>query len=247
LLALDAPAAGREKAPPVYGFEVVGAFPHDQKAFSQGLAFDDGFLYESTGLYGESTLRQVELESGKVLKRQALNRRVFAEGITILDDRILQLTWRNRVGIVYEKKTFKPQGTFRYTGEGWGITTDGKRIFVSDGSATLRLLDPKSYEVVGRINVQSRGIPVDRLNELEYVDGEIYANVWTTDYVVRISPATGQVLGWIDLRGLLKPHERPSEEAVLNGIAYDPKKKRLFVTGKLWPKLFEIRLVRKGG
>jgi glutamine cyclotransferase len=156
------------------------------------------------------------------------------------------LTWRSRVGIVYDKESFKAQQVFHYAGEGWGLTGDGQNLVMSDGSATLRFLDPKTFRVVNAVTVRSQRAPVDQLNELEYVEGEIYANVWGSDQIARISPETGEVVGWIDLTGLLKPGERPNPDAVLNGIAYDAQKKRLFVTGKLWPKLFEIRLVRKG-
>jgi len=230
----------------MYGYEIVHTYPHDPQAFSQGLAFADGFVYEGTGRYGRSTLRQVDLESGKVLKYVPLPREIFGEGITIFGSRIIQLTWQNRVGLIYDKESLKPQDTFRYKGEGWGLTTDGRRLVMSDGSATLRFLDPKTFRVVDTVTVRSRGAPVDRLNELEYVEGEIYANVWGTDRIARIAPKTGEVLGWIDLAGLLRPAERVNIDAVLNGIAYDAPTKRLFVTGKLWPKLFEIRVVPKG-
>ena len=244
------PKQQQEEPPPVDGYEVVNTYPHDPGAFCQGLAFADGFLYEGTGMYGRSSLRRVDLESGKVLNYRSLSARFFGEGITISGDQIIQLTWRSGVGIVYDKQSFKPKAAFRYTGEGWGITTYGKRLIMSDGTATLRFLDPKTFQVVGRVTVRSRGRPVEELNELEYVEGEIYANVWGSDRIARISPKTGQVLGWIDLAGLLKRRERPSLDAVLNGIAYDPEGKRLFVTGKYWPKLFEIRVVpknRQGG
>ncbi len=236
----------RNPAPPVYGYEIVHVYPHDARAFSQGLAFADGFLYEGTGQYGQSSLRQVDLESGKVLKYVPLPREIFGEGIAISGSRIIQLTWQNRVGLIYDKESLKPQSTFRYKGEGWGLTTDGRRLVLSDGSATLRFLDPKTFRVVDTVTVRSRGAPVNQLNELEYVEGQIYANVWGSDRIARISPQTGEVLGWIDLAGLLKPAERVNVDAVLNGIAYDPQAGRLFVTGKLWPKLFEIRVVPKG-
>ena len=244
--ALATRANKRSPAPPVYGYEVVHVYPHDPRAFSQGLAFADGFLYEGTGQYGQSSLRQVDLESGKVLKYVPLPREIFGEGIAISGNQIIQLTWQNRIGLIYDKESLKPQSTFRYEGEGWGLTSDGRRLVISDGSATLRFLDPKTFRVVDTLTVRSRGAPVDQLNELEYVEGEIYANVWGSDRIARISPKTGEVLGWIDLGGLLKPAERVNVDAVLNGIAYDPRAKRLFVTGKLWPKLFEIRIVPKG-
>lgn len=243
--ALATRANKRVPSPPVYGYEIVNTYPHDPEAFCQGLIFEDGVLYESTGRYGRSSLRRVDLESGKVLKKYSLNEKLFGEGIAISGDQIIQLTWRSGVGIVYEKASLEPQSVFRYRGEGWGITTDGQRLLMSDGSATLRGLDPKTFRVLDTLTVRSAGVPVRWLNELEFVEGEIYANVYGSDRIARISPKTGEVLGWIDLAGLLKRRERPSSEAVLNGIAYDPEAKRLFVTGKLWPKLFEIRVVSK--
>ncbi len=243
--ALATRANKRVPSPPVYSYEIVNTYPHDPEAFCQGLIFEDGVLYESTGRYGRSSLRRVDLESGKVLKKYSLNEKLFGEGIAISGDQIIQLTWRSGVGIVYEKASLEPQSVFRYRGEGWGITTDGQRLLMSDGSATLRGLDPKTFRVLDTLTVRSAGVPVRWLNELEFVEGEIYANVYGSDRIARISPKTGEVLGWIDLAGLLKRRERPSSEAVLNGIAYDPEAKRLFVTGKLWPKLFEIRVVSK--
>ncbi len=243
--ALATRANKRVPSPPVYSYEIVNTYPHDPEAFCQGLIFEDGVLYESTGRYGRSSLRRVDLESGKVLKKYSLNEKLFGEGIAISGDQIIQLTWRSGVGIVYEKASLEPQSVFRYRGEGWGITTDGQRLLMSDGSATLRGLDSKTFRVLDTLTVRSAGVPVRWLNELEFVEGEIYANVYGSDRIARISPKTGEVLGWIDLAGLLKRRERPSSEAVLNGIAYDPEAKRLFVTGKLWPKLFEIRVVSK--
>ena len=243
LLALCGRSAAQEPAPPIWGFEVVGTYPHDRNAYCQGLFFENGSLYEGTGRYRQSSLRKVDLTSGKVLQAVRLSPKLFGEGVTALGDSIVQLTWRSQTGIVFDKKTLKHRGTFRYQGEGWGITTDGRHLFMSDGSAVLRVLDPATFQVVRRITVTSQGRQVEKLNELEYVEGEIYANVWGSDYIARISPETGKLLGWIKLTGLLKRWERLDPEAVLNGIAYDAKGKRLFVTGKLWPKLFEIRLV----
>jgi len=239
------PANAPDERPPVHGIQVVNTYPHDPGAFTQGLAFADGFLYEGTGQYGQSSLRKVDLESGKVLQKLPLTPQYFGEGIAVVGDRILQLTWLNQVGFVYDRQTFKTQQTFRYSGEGWGITSDGERLIMSDGSATLRFLDPKTFDVTGRVTVRDRRRPVRHLNELEYVEGEVYANVWGSDFIVRIAPKTGDVLGWIDLTDLLPARQRPNRDAVLNGIAYDTKGKRLFVTGKLWPKLFEIRLVAR--
>jgi len=237
--------ADKGDRPPVDGYQVVNAFPHDPKAYSQGLAYADGVLYEGTGQYGQSSLRRVDLKSGRVTRFVRLNERLFGEGIVVLDDRIIQLTWKNRTGLVFDRQTMNYRRSFRYSGEGWGITEDGRHLIISDGSSTLRFLDPKTFRVVKRLAVKSGGRRVDNLNELEFVEGEIYANVWGADYIARISPDSGEVLGWIDLAGLFPSRQRPSAEAVLNGIAYDRQGKRLFVTGKLWPKLYEIRVVPK--
>jgi glutamine cyclotransferase len=230
---------------PVAGVRVVNVFPHDPQAFCQGLVIAGGALYEGTGQNGESSLREVELTTGRVLRMVPLSRDYFGEGITILGDRIYQLTWKNRIGFVYDRQTFAPVSSFRYTGEGWGLTTDGEHLIMSDGTATIRFLDPKTFDVVRRIDVRSGRNRIDKLNELEYVEGEIWANIWYSDRIVRIAPKTGEVTGWIDLSTLYPPRERPSREHVLNGIAYDAAAKRLFVTGKLWPKLYEIELVEK--
>lgn len=230
-------------ATPVYRYNIRNTYPHDRDAFTQGLAFDDGLLYEGTGRFGRSTLRKVELETGKILKIHQLPARFFGEGVTILRDRIIQLTWRSKLGFIYDKHSFRIINEFEYPTEGWGITHDGKRLFMSDGTSVLRLLDPETLRETGRIQVHDSNGPVGQLNELEYVQGEIYANVWKTDCIARISPRSGRVLGWIDLTGLLRPEDRDQSVDVLNGIAYDANNDRLFVTGKLWPKLFEIRLV----
>jgi glutamine cyclotransferase len=231
-----------QRAQPVnYGIKVVRTFPHDPQAYTQGLAFHEGCLYEGTGKYGESTLREVDLESGRVLRSHALDARLFGEGITPWKDRILQLTWKNETGIVYDQANFRELSRFAYDGEGWGITHDGTHLIVSDGSSTLRFLDPQTFRVVRRLLVLNRGRRLGNLNELEYIRGEIYANIWYQDYIVKISPRTGDVTGWIDLRGLLP--QRMNRDQVLNGIAYDEANDRLFVTGKNWPKLFQISLV----
>ncbi len=235
----------REPKGGVSGFRVVAEFPHDATAFTQGLVFADERLYEGTGKKGESSLRRVELTSGRVERFLPLDSSYFGEGIAILDGKIFQLTWQNRLGIVYDQQTFNPVSTFRYTGEGWGLTHDGKHLILSDGSATLRFLDPKSFQVVRRLNVRVANGPVDKLNELEYVKGEIYANIWYSDRIARISPESGEVLGWIDLSTLYPAHLRPTQEDVLNGIAYDEANDRLFVTGKNWPKIYEITVVPK--
>ena len=224
-----------------WSVEVVRKDPQDTRAYTQGLVFDDGVLFEGTGKYGESTLRRVELETGRVLQSVRLPNHMFGEGITVWGDEIIQLTWRNQIGIVYDKTTFRERRRFRYAGEGWGLTHDGTHLIMSDGSATLRFLDPKTYHVVRRLMVLSGGRRVTNLNELQYVRGEILANVWYKDDIARICPASGRVLGWIDLHPLVPPGL--DREQCTNGIAYDAENDRLFVTGKDWPHLFEIRLV----
>ena len=235
-------AAGRA---PVFGYEVVNAFPHDPAAFTQGLVFSEGELLESTGLEGRSTLRRVELQTGKVLQKVEVPPFYFAEGLTLFGGKLYQLTWKGEKGFIYDPRTFQKTGEFPYEGEGWGLTHDGDSLILSDGSHLLRFIAPDDYRVRRTVSVTDRGGPVTALNELEYVKGEIYANVWHQNRVARIDPQTGRVNGWIDLTGLLKPGEVTDEEAVLNGIAYDERGDRLFVTGKLWPKLFEIRLRQK--
>ena len=231
------------ETPAVYTYKVVKTYSHDPKAFTQGLAFENGLLYESTGLHGSSTLRKVELETGRVLQMYKLPAEFFAEGITIYRDKIIQLTYRSNVGFLYKKATFELLERFNYSTEGWGITYDGKRLVMSDGTSTLRFLDPETFEQTGRIEVHDNNRPVSGLNELEYVKGQIFANVWPTELVVRISPQTGEVTGWIYLTGLLGLQDTAQPIDVLNGIAYDATDDRLFVTGKFWPRLFEIKLV----
>jgi Glutamine cyclotransferase len=231
---------------PVYTYKVVNAYPHDRNAFTQGLVFEDGVLYEGTGLRGHSTLRRVELETGEILQIRELPAQLFGEGVTIYESKAIQLTWQSNVGFVYDRDSFELLQEFHYPTEGWGITYDGKHLIMSDGTAILHFLDPEALEEIGRIEVCDNDGPVARLNELEYVQGEIYANVWKTDRVARISPQTGRVVGWIDLKGLLSPEDHSETVDVLNGIAYDAEKDRLFVTGKLWPKLFEIELISPG-
>ena len=226
---------------PVYQIEVLNSYSHDPQAFTQGLAFSEGLLYEGTGQKGRSSLRLVELESGELLKRRNLNRRYFGEGITILNDKIYQLTWRSQLGFVYDKATFSLLHSFYLSGEGWGITDNGKELIVSDGTAVLRFLDPQTQQEIHRIQVIDSNGPVDKLNELEYINNEIWANVWYADYIVRIDPETGRVNSKVDLSDLNT--ERKSTEDVLNGIAWDEKSQRLFVTGKLWESLYEIRIL----
>jgi glutamine cyclotransferase len=221
-------------------------YPHDPMAFTQGLVYRDGFLYESTGLNGRSTLRKVRLETGEVVEQVMLGPQFFGEGLTDWGNQLLQLTWRSSLGFVYDVSTLEAKRTFPIKGEGWGLTHDSATLIMSDGTAVLRYLDPVTFEEVGSYTVRDGGSPVSNLNELEFMRGEIYANVWQTDRLVTIAPTTGEVTGWIDLAGLLPGYEKPaSVDAVLNGIAYDAKGDRLFVTGKLWPKLFEIKLVRR--
>jgi glutamine cyclotransferase len=225
------------------GYRVVHTYPHDREAFTQGLVFLDGHLYESTGEQGHSSLRMVDLKTGRVLQNAPLEEKYFAEGLTDWGSTLVQLTWLSHVGFVYDRFSFRQLRTFTYNFEGWGLTHDSRNLIESDGSTTLRFLDPSSFKEVRRIEVTDSGNPVQDLNELEYIHGEIYANIWHTDRIARISPATGHVLGWIDLEGLLPANQHPGPEGVLNGIAYDAAHDRLFVTGKLWPLLFEIKIV----
>jgi glutamine cyclotransferase len=230
---------------PIAGYRVVRVFPHDPQAFTQGLAYFDGLLYEGTGLIGRSSIRKVRLENGEVLQIQKIDPQYFGEGIAVVGDRLFSLTWQSGVGFIYDRATFLRTGTFTYRGEGWGLTHDGARLIMSDGTAYLRFLDPATQKEIGRLQVRDGGRPVPNLNELEYVKGEVFANVWQTDRIARISPTTGRVTGWIDLQGLLNPRDAARGVDVLNGIAYDAAADRLFVTGKLWPKLFEIEIVPK--
>ena len=227
---------------PVYGYRVVNAYKHDRGGFTQGLVYDDGFLYEGTGGYGKSTLRRVKLESGIVSVKRRLDDAYFGEGITICGDRIIQLTWRSGKGFVYDKESFKLAGEFSYKTEGWGITYDGERLILSDGSSMLYFLDAETFEELGRVEVYDGNGPAGRLNELEYVKGRIFANVWGTERIAIIEPGSGRVEGWIELEGILSDADSRGVD-VLNGIAYDAVGQRLFVTGKLWPKLFEIEVV----
>lgn len=229
---------------PVFGYTVLRTYPHDPKAFTQGLQFLDGVLYEGTGLNGRSSIRRVKLETGDVLQERAVPEEHFGEGIVVWKSELIELTWRSQVALVYDKTTFAPTRTFRYSGEGWGLTHDGVNLIMSDGSAELRVLDPATFAERRRIKVTASGAPVINLNELEVVKGEIFANIWQTDTIARISPETGRVTGWIDLRGLLTAAESRNVD-VLNGIAYDAAQDRLLVTGKLWPKIFEIKIVPK--
>ena len=238
-------AASLAPATPEYGYRVVKTYPHDRTAFTQGLEYRDGFLYEGTGQVGRSSLRKVELATGRVVQKFDVPQPFFGEGITVVNQQILQLTWQTQTGFVYDKASFRVLKSFSYPGQGWGLTNDGKQIYMSDGSSEIRLWDPVSLKEMKRITVKDGTQAVTDVNELEVVKGEIFANVWHMDRIARISPADGRVLGWIDLTGLLAKAERPDPEAVLNGIAYDSAADRLFVTGKLWPKVFEIKVVPK--
>lgn len=241
---------------PQYTYEVVHTYPHDPQAFTEGLFYLNGFLYESTGMEEQSSVRKVRLETGEVLQKHDLPGEYFGEGIIAWKDRLIQLTYRTEVGFIFDFNTFDKKSEFHYTGQGWAFTTDGKKIYM-DGShavnaeqsdAEIRIWDPDTLKETGVIHVTADGQPVVNLNELEWVKGEIYANIWMTDRIARIDPASGKVVGWIDLTGLLRSSDRvegPGGTDVLNGIAYDPQHDRLFVTGKRWPKLFEIRLVKK--
>ena len=226
------------------GFEIVHTYPHDASAFTQGLIYVEGHLYESTGLNGRSSLRMVDLPTGNVLQKHDLPAEYFGEGLTDWESSLIQLTWTSHRAFVYDRFSFSPQRTFAYQGEGWGLTHDRTQLIMSDGSSYLRFLDPKSFQVTRRVQVvDDTGHGIENLNELEYIRGEIYANVWQTDDIVRISPRTGKILGRIDLGGIIDKRELHGDGAVLNGIAYDSAHDRIFVTGKLWPKLFEIKIV----
>jgi glutamine cyclotransferase len=241
---LAAAFSQRASTAPVYGYQVVRAYPHDPQAFTQGLVYLDGVLYEGTGLVGRSSIRKVRLENGEVLQIQKTDAEYFGEGIAVWGNTLVQLTWQGGVGFVYDRETFQRKRTFTYKGEGWGLAYGGTRLAMSDGTAYIRFLDPATLAETSRMLVRDGSTPVPNLNELEFVKGEIFANVWQTDRIARISPKTGQVTGWIDLAGLLDPRDARGVD-VLNGIAYDAKNDRLFVTGKLWPRLFEIKIVSR--
>ena len=234
---------------PVFGYQIVNTYPHSSLAFTQGLVYDEddeGVLYEGTGLYGRSSLRRVDLETGLVLQQTCLANELFGEGVALWKDRIIQLTWQSGLGLVYGKENLTRIGNFSYPTEGWGITSDGKSLIMSDGTNILHIIDPESFAQTGQIEVTANTAPLYGLNELEFIKGQIYANVWPTSRIVMISPESGEVKGMIDLQGILQKKDIQGQKVdVQNGIAYDPGRDRLFVTGKLWPKLFEIRLVAK--
>ncbi|MEP6506245.1 MAG: glutaminyl-peptide cyclotransferase [Betaproteobacteria bacterium] len=241
----SATPAAKAKKIPTWSYQVVHAYPHDVNAFTEGLFYLNGFLYESTGLDGHSSVRKVKLETGQVVQRATLPADLFGEGIAAFGGRLMGLTWKNHLGYVLDLDSFDTAGQFGYPGEGWGLTHNDTEMVMSDGTADIRFLDPKTLVETHRIHVTALGKPVDQLNELEWVEGEIYANVWQTDRIARIDPKSGEVVGWIDLKGLLPKKDFIADHTdVLNGIAYDAAAKRLFVTGKFWPKLFEIQLVK---
>lgn len=236
-----------------YGYRVVKLYPHDRRLFTQGLVYEDGFVYEGTGLYGQSAIYKRDLQTGKTVKMLRLPEKYFGEGITLFGDKLIQLTWQSNVGFVYKKDTFTPLSEFKYTGEGWGLTQDGKRLILSDGTSILRFLDPNTFAETGRIQVRDQGRPVEFINELEFIpaaplrvgDGSVYANIWRTERIAIIDPQTGRVTGWIDLSGLFPPPTDDEDDRVLNGIAWLPQTKHLLVTGKLWPRMYEIELVKE--
>ena len=247
LLALSAPVQAAPAAPatapaPVYGYSIVRTYPHDPAAYTQGLLYLDGHLYESTGQIGQSTLRKVDLAKGRVLKSAKIPTPHFGEGIVNWGSQILSITWQSGLGFRWDRETFRKLGEFRYPGEGWGLTQNGRDIIMSDGTPELRFLDPATLAERKRVKVTLNGRAVANLNELEWVNGQIFANVWQTEFIVRIDPASGKVVGLIDLRGLQAKAGRSGIDDVLNGIAYDAKGDRLFVTGKMWPSLYEIKL-----
>jgi glutamine cyclotransferase len=228
---------------PKYGYTVVKSYPHDPKAYTQGLEYSGGTLYESTGLKGQSGVRKVDLESGKVLEEVKLHPQYFGEGITLAAGKLFQVTWQDRTGFVYDAKTLKLVRNFSYFGEGWGLTHDAAGLIMSDGSSTLRFMELTRFQERRKLKVMDAGAAIANLNEIEMIKGEIWANVWQTDYIARISPKDGHVLGWINLKGILgAPYKAVGTDAVLNGIAYDSATDRIFVTGKLWPRLYEIKV-----
>jgi glutamine cyclotransferase len=242
-LSPDVPDLAVQGSAPVDGYRVVKVYPHDPAAYTQGLIYRDGFLFESTGISGRSSLRKVELETGEVVQQRPVDAAHFAEGLVDWKGQLVQLTWQSNVAFVYDLASFAPRRTFNYSGEGWGLTRDEQRLILSDGTDQLRFFDPDTFRETGRVTVTDGQARIRDLNELEYIRGEVYANVWHTDRIARISPETGRVVRWIDLQGLMSSGFRLEFEAVLNGIAHDAERNRLFVTGKLWPRLFEIEII----
>ncbi|HOW57472.1 MAG TPA: glutaminyl-peptide cyclotransferase [Smithellaceae bacterium] len=250
LLTADLLAAAEKKfhhvaAAPVATVKIVNSFPHDKDAFTEGLLFHQGYFYESTGLQGQSSLRKVEIKSGKIIQEINLAHEYFGEGMTILGNKIYLLTWQNKTVFIYNLRDMQKTGVFHYEGEGWGLTTDGKNLWMSDGGEVITCRHPLSFAIIGKIIVRDGDKPVKNLNELEFVRGEIWANVFMEDVIVRISPRSGKVLGWIDLQPLYSALPAMERRDVLNGIAYDREKNRIFVTGKFWSKVFEIKVIEK--
>lgn len=247
--ATPAPVAGTRT--PTYTYEVVRSYPHDVGSFTEGLLFHEGRLFEGTGNVGQSYIREVDLQTGRAIRQRDLvgkdkrDAGYFGEGIIIVGDKLVQLTWKNEVAFIYDWKTFEPKGQFTYQGEGWAFTSNGDSLIMSNGSSAIVYRDPKTFAITRTITVTDHDVPVSKINELEWVKGEIYANVWESNQIARIDPATGKVLGWIDLTDILPKAERTGKEDVLNGIAYDTKADRLFVTGKYWPRMFEIKLKQR--
>nr|CAI78568.1 hypothetical protein [uncultured Aminicenantes bacterium] len=238
----EAPRNESGQTAPIQRVQVVREYPHDPGAYTQGLLFDGGFLYESTGREGFSSVRKVDLATGAVVKIHRLAERFFGEGLALFGNNLIQLTWQSGEGFVYDKETFRLVREFRFEPEGWGLTSDGRRLILSDGTPQLRFLDPLSLEETGRLTVTDGGRRLQNINELEWVRGEIWANIWQSHYIVRIDPQTGRVKGWLDLEALAAANATLDIDSVLNGIAYDPKTDRIFVTGKLWKTLYEIRI-----
>lgn len=244
IIYLYAGVANVSSSIPIYSYSIVKEYPHDPGAFTQGLVYDNGLLYEGTGLYGNSSLRRVELETGRILDLVTLPYWLFGEGLTIWGNKLIQLTWQSELGLVYDKSNMSRIGDFVYQTEGWGITSDERRLIMSDGTDTLHFLDPDSFKEIGQLKVQADGTPLFGLNELEYVNGSIYANVWKTRKIAIISPQTGEVRAWIDLEGITDKKNWKNID-VMNGIAYDTEDNRLFVTGKFWPEIFQISVTEK--
>jgi glutaminyl-peptide cyclotransferase len=240
--AVDVPVTPVGEQPRQVAYDVVNSYPHDPASFTQGLLFHDGGVYEGTGQYGHSKLRRLEFPTGRAQKEISLSPELFGEGLALVGNRLIQLTWKSHRGFVYDLDTFRLLQEFTYDSEGWGLTYDGKYLILSDGSSDLFYLDPETFRRVKRLSVTMNGRPIRELNELEFIEGEIWANVWQTDLILRIDPSTGRVTSFLDLKGILAPSDKTGGEDVLNGIAYDSQQKRIFVTGKLWPRLFEIKL-----
>ena len=243
--ALNAAMNAGSNSIPVYTYDIVNTFAHNRTAFTEGLFYLNGFLYESTGLNGQSSLRRVNLTTGDVLQRAEVPSKYFGEGLAALDGKLYQLTWQTHIGFVYDLNTFELLTNFNFSGEGWGMTTDGHSLIRSDGTSTIHFVDPATFADTRTITVTANGQPVRYVNELEWVKGIIYANVWKSNYVIEIDPADGNIIGIVDFSGLLDPTDYDEHTDVFNGIAYDPATDRLFVTGKCWPKLFEVKLKRK--